>query len=658
MQRSPLVPLALAAAVLALPSPAHAQCKTATAGAWQNTSFASQGASFTAEMDATAASDAAVGLSLGSQTVWSGLATIVRFNTTGTIDARNGGAYAATATVSYTAGTTYHVRLVVNVAAHTYAAYVRPPGGSETQIASAYAFRTEQATVTSLNNWVAATDGGALTVCNFLLTPPDTTAPTVSMTAPAAGATVSGTIPVSANASDNVAVAGVQFLVDGANAGAEDTTAPFSISYNTAALASGSHTFSARARDAAGNTATATAVTVTVTNVECYTATAGGGWVNDPFDLAQTGSFTATFDARPSVGSIDSVVAISNGPQTTYPGFACLARFNASGNIDARNGGAYAAAATIPYAANNTYHFRLVVNVPAHTYSIYVTPPAGTEQTVGLNYAFRTEQAAVTTLSSWATEVDGPTGTDQVCGFTVTPIDTMPPTVTMTAPSGGATVSGVITVSASASDNVGLAGVQFLADGANIGTEDTSSPYSISYDTAALGNGSHALSARARDGAGNTTTAAAVTVTVSNAAVTGHPRIWLDAATLASLRQKAQAGSPQWTALRNTCNSYIPGTVQYPDGNDYPNLPNIGEGYQGSDYFDPLLNTALCYQIGFGIGDLNTSEWGARARTSWRRCRTPPTSRPTTATTAMASASSGWGWRSGTTGSTTSSPHP
>src|SRR4029079_4362275 len=124
-----------------------------------------------------------------------------------------------------------------SVAAHTYAAYVRPAGGSETQIAAGYGFRTEQATVTSLGNWVAATDGGALTVCNFVLTAPDTTPPTVAMTAPAAGATVSGTITVSANAADNVGVAGVQFLVDGANAGAEDTTAPFSVSYNTAGLA-------------------------------------------------------------------------------------------------------------------------------------------------------------------------------------------------------------------------------------------------------------------------------------------------------------------------------------------------------------------------------------------------------------------------------------
>src|SRR5260221_14782722 len=130
MQRSPLVSLALAAAaVLALPGPARAQCKTATVGAWQNPSFASQGASFTAEMDATAASDAAVGLSLGSQTVWSGLATIVRFNTTGTIDARNGGAYAATATVSYTAGANQPPRPRAQFAGRTQPGHARASCG-------------------------------------------------------------------------------------------------------------------------------------------------------------------------------------------------------------------------------------------------------------------------------------------------------------------------------------------------------------------------------------------------------------------------------------------------------------------------------------------------------------------------------------------------
>ena len=62
--------------------------------------------------------------------------------------------------------------------------------------------------------------------------PPDTTPPTVSITSPASGATVSGTITVTANASDNVAVADVQFFLDGV-AGPDDTTAPYSVPWDT-----------------------------------------------------------------------------------------------------------------------------------------------------------------------------------------------------------------------------------------------------------------------------------------------------------------------------------------------------------------------------------------------------------------------------------------
>jgi hypothetical protein len=95
--------------------------------------------------------------------------------------------------------------------------------------------------------------------------------------------------------------------------------------------------------------------------------------------------------------------------------------------------------------------------------------------------------------------------------------DTTPPTVAISSPAGGATVGGTVTVSASASDDVGVAGVQFRLDGANLGAEDTSSPYSAAWDTRAFSNGSHTLTAIARDAAGNTATAASVTVTVSNA---------------------------------------------------------------------------------------------------------------------------------------------
>src|SRR5207244_11752742 len=80
------------------------------------------------------------------------------------------------------------------------------------------------------------------------------------------------------------------------------------------------------------------------------------------------------------------------------------------------------------------------------------------------------------------------------------------------------TVTGTVSVTANASDNVGVAGVQFLLDGANLGAEVTASPYSVSWDSTTATNGSHTLTARARDAAGNQTTSAAVTVSVSNTA--------------------------------------------------------------------------------------------------------------------------------------------
>ncbi|HEX4568292.1 MAG TPA: Ig-like domain-containing protein, partial [Vicinamibacterales bacterium] len=94
--------------------------------------------------------------------------------------------------------------------------------------------------------------------------------------------------------------------------------------------------------------------------------------------------------------------------------------------------------------------------------------------------------------------------------------DTTPPSVTISVPSPGASVSGTTTVSATASDNVGVAGVQFKLDGANLGAEDTAGPYSVPWDTTGAANGSHTLTAVARDAAGNVATSTGVSVTVSN----------------------------------------------------------------------------------------------------------------------------------------------
>jgi chitodextrinase len=81
---------------------------------------------------------------------------------------------------------------------------------------------------------------------------PDQTPPTISLTSPTT-TTVAGTVAVAATATDNVAVIGVQFKLDGTNLEAEDTTAPYSISWNTTGVGDGPHTLTAEARDAAGN---------------------------------------------------------------------------------------------------------------------------------------------------------------------------------------------------------------------------------------------------------------------------------------------------------------------------------------------------------------------------------------------------------------------
>src|ERR687887_494676 len=87
----------------------------------------------------------------------------------------------------------------------------------------------------------------------------------VTITSPQSGSTVSGSIPVSASVTiiGSLTVVGVQFRVDGANLGAEDTSAPYSITWNTTTASSATHTLTAIARDAAGNRSTSSPVTVT-----------------------------------------------------------------------------------------------------------------------------------------------------------------------------------------------------------------------------------------------------------------------------------------------------------------------------------------------------------------------------------------------------------
>ena len=303
---------------------------------------------------------------------------------------------------------------------------------------------------------------------------PDITPPTVSLTAPAAATTITGTATVSATAADNVGVFGVQFQLDGANLGAEVAVAPYSVSWNSTTAANGAHSLTAIARDAAGNRTTSTAVSATVSNAPPVDTTPPTVAISAPANAATVvGTVTVSANASDNVGVV--------GVQFQLDG----------ANLGAED-------TTSPYSVS--WNTTTATNA-SHTLSAIARDAAGNKST------------AMVTIT-----VNNPIP------------DTTPPTVSITAPATGATVSGTITINATASDNVGVAGVQFQLDGANLGAEDTLSPYNASWNTTTAANGAHTLSAIARDAAGNKTTAT-VSVTVSNIPATSALGVGTDAST-------------------------------------------------------------------------------------------------------------------------------
>src|SRR5437016_5554839 len=137
------------------------------------------------------------------------------------------------------------------------------------------------------------------------------TPPAVTITSPASGVTVGGTISPTANASDNVGVVGVQFRLDGVDAGTEVTAAPYSISWNTTTASNGSHTLAAVARDAAGLRTASAPVTVTVSNdITPLTVTIDqAAGQADPTNSSPI-NFTAVF-SKPVTGFTGAGVTIS-----------------------------------------------------------------------------------------------------------------------------------------------------------------------------------------------------------------------------------------------------------------------------------------------------------------------------------------------------------
>ena len=134
------------------------------------------------------------------------------------------------------------------------------------------------------------------------------------------------------------------------------------------------------------------------------------------------------------------------------------------------------------------------------TWGLTLGIPAGMAVT-SLSFNAATRQLAASTYGRGVYKLD---------------LDDVPPTVSITSPLPNAIVSGSINITATASDNHKVVGVQFKVDDFNIGAEVASPPYVIGWNTTLWTNGQHKLTAVARDPAGNVTTSVTVKVTVSN----------------------------------------------------------------------------------------------------------------------------------------------
>ncbi|HEU0037152.1 MAG TPA: hypothetical protein VFQ53_41365 [Kofleriaceae bacterium] len=150
-----------------------------------------------------------------------------------------------------------------------------------------------------------------------------------------------------------------------------------------------------------------------------------------------TQSFIYWFDAvpyDPNGGSIDAVIGFGNGPIDAFTDMGPIIRFNADGYVDARNGSSYAAVSPVRYVSGGVYRVGIGVNVnptpdyvleagPPHSYNVYITDqrpetnPYGVTYQIAKDFAFRTEQAALSRVDTIGRYVDSASGAISLCNF-------------------------------------------------------------------------------------------------------------------------------------------------------------------------------------------------------------------------------------------------
>jgi peptidoglycan/xylan/chitin deacetylase (PgdA/CDA1 family) len=346
--------------------------------------------------------------------------------------------------------------------------------------------------------------------------------PVVNVTSPASGATVSGTTSLSANASDSAGIAGVQFQIDGSNVGPEDTSAPYQFSWDSTTVPNGAHNVTAVARNTANAAATSNVVPITVSNA--------GIPPSQTTNLIGNPSMETTDPSNPA--QPQGWLTAKTGTNTTafnYLNTGHTGNRSLQVNMTKRtSGNAKWYFTPINISPNTTYTFKdwYQSNV-ATSLQIALTRTNGTTSniaTASLAKSGAWKQASLTfTTPSDAKSLTVYHLLNKVGQLTIDDFDIegpaqqqAPPTVNLTAPANNATISGTQTISANATDSNGITSVQFKLDGNNLGTADTTDPYSVSWDTTSAANGTHNLTAVATGTSGLSTESAAMTVNVQN----------------------------------------------------------------------------------------------------------------------------------------------
>jgi hypothetical protein len=223
----------------------------------------------------------------------------------------------------------------------------------------------------------------------------------------------------------------------------------------------------------------------------------------DPYDLLAEGNETNNeTDVELAISGSSVQVLQSFHPELSLPPKISLTSPNA-GSVT----GVVTLAASTPVAGGSGVQF-LVDGLP-----VGASVP-------GPNYTLPWDTGSVPNGTHWLSarvaDATGHFGTAPVVIVTVTNQSTVPPTVELTSPDPGSTVSAVITVSANAAAQIGVPTVQFYVDGAALGAPLTIPPFMTSWDTETLPAGAHTLTVSATDQGGLSSTSAPVVVTVDN----------------------------------------------------------------------------------------------------------------------------------------------